>query len=70
MIRMNVDRETLETGIGLENVVQKIIWYQIFYKDAVGKDIRLIALQEGMYNNEYIKPFFQKKLKADLKSTQ
>ena len=66
MIRMNVDRETLETGKGLENVVQKIIWYQIFYKDAVGKDIRLIALQEGMYNNEYIKPFFQKKLKMDL----
>lgn len=66
MIRMNVDQKTLETGMGLDRVVQKIFWYQIFYKDAIGKDLRLIALQEGMYNSEYIKPFFQRKLKLDL----
>lgn len=66
MIRMNVDEETLQTGVGLDKVVQKIIWYQIFYKDAIGKDLRLIALQEALYNNEYTKPFFQKKLKLDL----
>lgn len=66
MIRMNVSNEALEKGVGLDMVVQKIFWYQIFYKDAIGKDIRLIALQEGMYNSEYVKPFFQRKLKLDL----
>ena len=58
MIRMNVDKETLETGVGLEKVVQKIIWYQIFWKDAIGKDIRLIDLQYKMYNSEVVDPFF------------
>ena len=40
MIRLNVSEETLKTGVGLERVVQQIFWYQIFYKDSVGKDLR------------------------------
>ncbi|MBO7715447.1 MAG: phage portal protein [Methanobrevibacter sp.] len=67
MIRMNVDEQQLETGIGLEKVVQKIIWYQIFWKDAIGKDIRLIDLQYRMYNSDLIDPFYlDRKLKLDL----
>ena len=67
MIRMNVDKEQLETGVGLEKVVQKIIWYQIFWKDAIGKDIRLIDLQYKMYNSDLINPFYlNRKLKLDL----
>ena len=67
MIRMNVPQETLDTGIGLDNVVKKIIWYQIFWKDAVGKDIRLIDLQYKMYNSDVVDPFFLKrKLKLNL----
>lgn len=53
MIRMNVNKETLDTGNGLEKIVQRIFWYQIFYRDALGKDIRLMALQKAMYNPEY-----------------
>ena len=63
MIRMNVSQEMLETGQGLEKVVQRIFWYQIFWKDAVGKDIRLMALQKAMYNPEYVDVFKLKKLK-------
>ena len=67
MIRMNVDEETLRTGKNLDKVVQKIIWYQIFYKDAIGKDIKLIDLQYKMYNSDTISPFYLKrKLKLDL----
>ena len=67
MIRMNVDERTLETGVGLEDVVQKIIWYQIFWKDAIGKDIRLIDLQYKMYNSDITSPFYiKRKLKLDL----
>jgi len=50
MIRMNVNEETLRTGVGLERIVQQIFWYQVFYKDAIGKDIRLMKLQKDMYN--------------------
>ena len=50
MIRLNVDEEVLRTGVGLERVVQQIFWYQIFWKDAIGKDIRLMKLQKDMYN--------------------
>ena len=50
MIRLNVDEQTLETGVGLERVVQQIFWYQVFYKDAIGKNIRLMKLQMDMYN--------------------
>lgn len=67
MIRMNVDKNALETGIGLEKVVQKIFWYQIFWRDAVGKDIRLMAYQKAMYNPTYIDVLKLKKLrKLDL----
>ena len=50
MIRMNVDEEALRTGVGLDKVVKQIFWYQIFWKDAIGKDIRLMKLQKDMYN--------------------
>ena len=63
MIRMNVDETTLETGEGLIDVVKKIFWYQIFYKDAIGNDIRLMAYQKAMYNPKYIDVFKLKKLK-------
>lgn len=63
MIRMNVDEQALETGIGLENIVKRIIWYQIFYKDAIGKDIRLMAWQKAMYNPEYMRLVETKKIK-------
>ena len=66
MIRMNVEQETLDTGIGLEQVVKDIIWYQIFYKNAIGKDIRLKAIQKALYDNKYERPFILKKLKLDL----
>ena len=49
MIRLNVSEEMLEKGVGLERVVQQIFWYQIFYKDAFGKNIRLMKLQKDMY---------------------
>lgn len=67
MIRMNVDQKALDTGVGLEKVVKDIIWYQIFYKKAIGKDIKLKYYQKQMYDSEYTKPFgFNKKLKLDL----
>lgn len=65
MIRMNVDKQTLETGIGLDKVVKDIIWYQIFFKNAIGKDIRLKKTQMDMYDSSYEKPFVLKKLKID-----
>ena len=67
MIRMNVSEKALETGIGLEETVKKIIWYQIFWKDAIGKDIRLIDLQYKLYNSDATSPFYvNRKLKLDL----
>ena len=63
MIRLNVDKDVLETGVGLDKVVQTIIWYQIFWKDAIGKDIRLMATQKAMYNPTYIDVLKLKKLK-------
>ena len=65
MIRMNVDPMTLETGDGLPQVVKDIIWYQIFYKNAIGQDIRLKAIQKGMYDSKFERPFLFKKLKLD-----
>ena len=62
---MNVDQQTLETGIGLDKVVKDIFWYQIFYRNALGKDIRLKALQKAMYDPKYESPFINKKLKID-----
>ena len=49
MIRLNVSEEKLESG-DLIDVVQQIFWYQIFYKDAIGKNIRLMKLQKDMYD--------------------
>ena len=49
MIRLNVSEESLKTGVGLESIVQKIFWYQIFWKDAIGKDIRKMKLLKDMY---------------------
>ena len=63
---MNVSQETLDTGLGLDKVVKDIIWYQIFYKTAIGNDIKLKALQKAMYDSKYEKPFVFKKVKIDL----
>lgn len=63
MIRMNVDDETLESGKNLAQVVKRIFWYQIFWKDAVGKDIRLMALQKYLYESKDELPFISKRLK-------
>ena len=52
MIRLNVSEEQLETGVGLEKIVQQIFWYQIFWKDAIGKDIRKMKLQKDMYETK------------------
>ena len=64
MIRMNVDQIALDTGEGLIDVVKRIFWYQIFFRDAVGKDIRLIALQKAMYDSDFVNPLVRK-LKID-----
>ena len=50
MIRLNVSEEALETGQGLDRIVQQIFWYQIFWRGSFGKDIRLMKLQKDMYN--------------------
>ena len=49
MIRLNVDERQLETGEGLVDVVKKLFWYQIFWKDSFGQDIRLKGFQQDMY---------------------
>lgn len=62
MIRLNVSDEMLETGIGLEKVVQKIFWYQIFFKDAIGKNIETIKKQMDLYESkDLIEVQYQKK---------
>ena len=67
MIRMNVSKQSLETGVGLEETVKKIIWYQVFWKDAIGKNIKLIDLQYKLYNSDTTSPFYlNRKLKLDL----
>ena len=66
MIRMNVSQKQLETGVGLEQVVQRIFWYQIFWRDAIGKDIRLMAYQKALYNPQYLELQNVKKLKKNL----
>ena len=64
MIRMNIDPEKLAKGELME-YVKDIIWYQIFYRDAIGEDIRLVALQEDLYNAK-VTTSIPKKLKVDL----
>ena len=67
MIRMNIDRNALETGQGLMDYVKQIIYYQIFYKDVIGKDIKLIAAQIDMYDGKYVKDILgYKKQKLDI----
>ena len=56
MIRMNVSQETLETGVGLDKVVKDILWYQIFYRTALGEDIKLKAIQKTMYDRKDDRP--------------
>ena len=65
MIRLNVDENALETGVGLEEIVKKVLWYQVFYKDAIGKDIRLMKLQKNMYEAKDERPITFKKIKFD-----
>ena len=67
MIRMNIDKQALETGNGLMDYVKKIIYYQIFYKEAIGKNIKLIGSQLDMYEGKFEKDIFgYKKLKLDI----
>lgn len=67
MIRMNIDKNALETGDGLMGYVQKILYYQIFYRDVIGKDIKLIGEQLDMYEGKATKDIFgYKKQKLDL----
>ena len=49
MIRLNVDERQLETGEGLVDVVKQIFWYQIFWKDSFGQDIKLKGFQQDLY---------------------
>ena len=49
MIRLNVDEKKLESG-DLIDVVQQIFWYQVFWKDTIGKNIYLMKEQMDMYN--------------------
>lgn len=51
MIRLNVSEEKIANG-DLIDVVQKIIWYQIFWKEAVGKNIKLMKLQKDLYESK------------------
>ena len=51
MIRLNVDEQKLASG-DLMDVVQQIFWYQIFWKDSIGKDIRLMKEQKDMYESK------------------
>lgn len=51
MIRLNVDPEKIESG-DLIDVVQQIFWYQIFWKDSIGKDIRLMKEQMDLYESK------------------
>ena len=64
MIRLNITEEQLNDPEQLIGIVQKIFWYQIFYKDAIGKDIKLIGVQKALYNNDFVNPLVRK-LKID-----
>lgn len=64
MIRLNITEEQLNDQNELIGIVQKIFWYQVFYKDAIGKDIKLIGVQKALYNNDFVNPLVRK-LKID-----
>ena len=66
MIRMSINKETLETGMGLDSVVKRILWYQVFYKDAIGKSIASIKTQRDMYYSSEENPYIFKKIKLNL----
>ena len=51
MIRLNVDQKKIDNG-DLIDVVKQIFWYQIFWKDALGKDIRLMNEQKILYESK------------------
>ena len=51
MIRLNVDETKLANG-DLIDTVKDIIWYQIFWKDAIGKNIKLMKLQKDLYESK------------------
>lgn len=51
MIRLNVDQEKLKNG-DLMDVVNQIFWYQIFWKDAIGKNIKLMKEQKDLYESK------------------
>ena len=51
MIRLNVDPKKKKKG-DLMDVVQQIFWYQIFWKDSIGKDIRLMKEQMDLYESK------------------
>lgn len=65
MIKLNVSEEQLKTGVGLEKVVQQIIWYQVFFKTNIGKDIKIAKLQKDMYEARDERPVRFKSLKID-----
>ena len=48
MIRLNVDERKLQSG-DLIDVVKQIFWYQIFWKDSIGKDIYVMKEQKDLY---------------------
>ena len=48
MIRLNVDETKIESG-DLIDVVRDIFWYQIFWKETIGKNIYLMKQQKDMY---------------------
>ncbi len=64
---MNIDKYALETGDGLMEYVKQIIYYQVFYRDVIGKDIKLIGAQLDMYEGKhFIDVLPYKKQKLDL----
>lgn len=68
MIRLNVSEEQLRTGKGLERVVQQIFWYQIFWKDSIGANVKKMKLLQDMYktkNGDPIKLNRKKKLTGE-----
>lgn len=65
MIRLNVDRHTLETGEGLEQVVRRLLWYQAFHKGKEGRDILLKKLQKDIYEARDEKPLTFKDFRFD-----
>ena len=63
MIRLNVDEQTLETGLGLDRIIKDIIWYQVIYPSPFGgDDIELKSTQKLMYDRKDTRFAKQKEL--------